>query len=262
MMSSPDVGGYFDARVRRYDSAYESFDSDGHALRARLDAVLRRAGSGPGDALDAGMGPGRLAAELERLGWTVSGVDASLEMVSVARKRLPGSAQRFTHGRIESLPFPDESFDLVTATGVLEYSSVASALAELARVTRPGGRLIVSYPNAGSICGIWKSRAWYPAVRRVKSVTGRAGAHRPDGAGAIAAERVVRMLEGAGIAVETFDYVSFLALPAPLDTMFPAVSARAGERLERRGAHARRLGTQIVFDGVKDATAVGHGAGS
>src|SRR5437867_8308735 len=93
--------------VRWYDEAYDRADADGHALRARMHAALDEIGPGPGDVLDAGMGPGRLAAELARRGWTVSGVDTADEMVAAARRRLPGSADRLVRAKIEVLPYPD-----------------------------------------------------------------------------------------------------------------------------------------------------------
>ena len=63
--------------------------------------------------------------------------------------------------KIESLPFADGSFDAVLATGVLEYSELERALPELARVLRPGGLAVVSYPNPRNLYGLWKTRAWY-----------------------------------------------------------------------------------------------------
>src|SRR5690242_2504292 len=139
-------------------------------LRTRMAAVLRRSGDGPGAALDAGMGPGRQWVALAARGWTVSGVDASEEMVDAARARLPEAHDRLLVAPIEALPFADDSFDLVTATGVLEYAAVPAALAEIARVLRPGGRAVVSYPNPRAVFGMWKTRAWYPAVRAGKRV--------------------------------------------------------------------------------------------
>ena len=76
-----------------------------------------------GRVLDVGMGTGRLCAELDRRGWEVSGVDLSPAMVVSARRRLPQLAERLVEGPIEHLPFDDESFDAVAATGVLEYAT-------------------------------------------------------------------------------------------------------------------------------------------
>ena len=135
MTARPGAATYFGGRTTLYDSHYDAANADGHSLRARLAVALRLLGGGPGTALDAGMGPGRLCAELATLGWTVSGIDASAEMVDAARLRLPDAADRLLRAEIEQLPFEDESFDRVAATGVLEYADVPRALAELARVS-------------------------------------------------------------------------------------------------------------------------------
>jgi SAM-dependent methyltransferase len=239
---------YFGERAVDYDSRYDKRDADGYALRSRLIATLRLAGSGPGTVLDAGMGPGRLCAELDARGWTVSGVDAAPEMVEVARARLDHGRERLTAAHIESLPFPDDSFDLVTATGVLEYSDVPRALEELARVLKPGGRAIVSYPNPRALYGIWKTRVWYRGVRAVKRLLGRRHPEFPRGADPIVPERLVAMIESAGLAPLHAVHTSFMPLPTPVDRLLPGLSFSLGARLERRGgATARRFAIQVVY---------------
>ena len=156
----------FDAMARSYDAAYDARGAPGRALRERLATVLELAGDGPGDALDAGMGPGRLVAELDRRDWRTSGVDASAAMVALARERVPNA--RLEVAPLEALPFADASFDLAVATGVLEYADdLEAGLAELARVVRPGGRAIVSLPNWWSGSALLRRLAVYPAARRL-----------------------------------------------------------------------------------------------
>ena len=161
----------FDAQAARYDAAYDAQGAPGQALRDRLETVLELAGEGPGDALDAGMGPGRLVAELQQRGWRASGAEPSTEMLALARERLPDADERLVLGAIEALPFPDGSFDLAVATGVLEYADLEPALGELARVLRPGGRAIVSLPNWWSASGLLRRKALYPLARRAGRTT-------------------------------------------------------------------------------------------
>jgi SAM-dependent methyltransferase len=200
------------------------------------------------------MGPGRLCAELSRLDWTVSGIDASEEMVAAARDRLPEAASRFERAEIEALPWEDASFDAVTATGVLEYSDVPRALRELARVLRPGGRAIVSYPNPSALYGIWKSRVWYAGIRLGKRLVRHPQPLLPRGAGSLGPARFTGLLETAGFDVDALAYTSYLVVPTPLDALLPRVTASVGARLERSDHRARRLlATQVVYAARKAA---------
>ena len=213
----------FDAQAARYDAAYDAPGAPGHALRDRLATVLELAGEGPGEAVDAGMGPGRLLAELVRRGWQVSGIDSSAEMVALAQARLPDAEARLVQAPIEALPFADASFDLAVATGVLEYADdLETALRELARVVRPGGRAIVSLPNWWSASAILRGRALYPLARRAGRATPPAP-RRP-----IRPQELDRLLQAAGLDPIAVRSTSFR----------PRV-------LRRLGLH--RLAAQIVF---------------
>jgi SAM-dependent methyltransferase len=114
-------------------------------LRAELDRLPL-----PADArlLDAGCGSGRTLDELARYG-RVAGVDLSPEAVGAARRRGHEDVQV---GRVEALPFADATFDVVTCLDVVEHTPDDRAtLAELRRVTRPGGLLIVTVPAYQSL---------------------------------------------------------------------------------------------------------------
>jgi ubiquinone/menaquinone biosynthesis C-methylase UbiE len=166
------VDEFFDASAERYDRRYDQRNAAGRLLRRRLEVAVQLLDTAPGDVLDVGMGAGRLCSELDRLGWQVSGVDVSPAMVAAARRRLPHVAERLVEGSIEQLPFPDESFDAVVATGVLEYATrdLDGAVAELARVLRPQGEAVLSFPRQQSPALLWRSKLLYPAVRTVKRV--------------------------------------------------------------------------------------------
>ena len=97
--------------------------------------------------LDIGTGTGRVLGLLSERTERALGLDASREMLSVARARLepgPGSNVQLRHGDMYRLPFPAESFDLVTIHMVLHYADdPGRAIAEAARVLKPGGRMVV-----------------------------------------------------------------------------------------------------------------------
>ena len=133
-----------------YDSfaeAYSASDEAGfvHAYYER-PAVLALAGDVAGRRiLDAGCGSGPLLAVLHERGAIVTGFDMSTGMVELARRRLGDDADLMVAVLGSPLPFPDAAFDDVTASLVLHYlEDWGPALAELRRVLKPGGRLIVS----------------------------------------------------------------------------------------------------------------------
>jgi SAM-dependent methyltransferase len=109
-------------------------------IRAELDRLPL--GSDP-RILDAGCGSGRTLQELVDYG-TVSGIELSEDAAEVARGRGLGEV---VVGRLEELPFAAESFDLITCLDVIEHTPQdGPALAELLRVCRPGGFMLVTVP--------------------------------------------------------------------------------------------------------------------
>jgi ubiquinone/menaquinone biosynthesis C-methylase UbiE len=116
-----------------------------NAYYARPEMV-RLAGDVSGlDVLDAGCGSGPLMADLRDRGAAVSGFDLSSAMVELARRRLGEDADLRVADLGAPLPYPDDAFDLVVASLSLHYvEDWAAALAELRRVLRPAGRLVVS----------------------------------------------------------------------------------------------------------------------
>jgi 2-polyprenyl-6-hydroxyphenyl methylase/3-demethylubiquinone-9 3-methyltransferase len=120
-----------------------------HAInRPRVDFYLRALGDLRGRlVLDAGCGGGLVARELAAAGAGVVGVDRSLGSLGVARRATDGGF-RPAQGRLERLPFADATFDAVVAADVLEHMpDLPAAVAELARVLRPGGSLVFDTIN-------------------------------------------------------------------------------------------------------------------
>ena len=252
-MSRPEAVQFFGERAAWYDRGYDQRSSDGHVVRARMETTLRLLGPGPGTVLDVGMGPGRLCAALAESGWTVSGVDAAEEMVAAAQERIPEAADRFVRGEIESLPFPDGSFDAITATGILEYADIPRALSEIARVLQPGRRAVVSYPSPYALYGNWKTRVYYPAVRVAKRLLGRPHPWLPRGAGggSIRPRAFQERLRAARLEPEAFEHCGHLLLLSPLDVALPRLASRIGRGLEGRAPDV--LATQVVYVGRKSS---------
>ena len=132
------------SEARRVERAYLSPEITHQRLRT-LDALAVQ----PGESiLDAGCGPGLLAAELARLtgpSGRVLAVDKSADMLDLAGARCHGMQQvEFRQAAIERLDDADASFDVTVCTQVLLYvEDVAAALAQMHRLMRPGGRIAV-----------------------------------------------------------------------------------------------------------------------
>lgn len=110
-----------------------------------LDLVFEMAGDLQGAAvLDVGCGDGSYALEAAARGATATGIDRAPEMIAAARARGAGSGARFVEGDALALPFADGSFDVVIAVTLLCFVADAEgAVREMARVLRPGGRLVL-----------------------------------------------------------------------------------------------------------------------
>lgn len=109
-------------------------------------AMLALAGNVAGRRiLDVGCGSGPTMAALLERGADVTGLDSSAAMIGLARERLGPDADLHVADLAEPLPFADDEFDDAIASLVLHYlEDWSGPLAELHRVLRPGGRLLVS----------------------------------------------------------------------------------------------------------------------
>lgn len=120
-----------------------------------LELMAERLGfAGIQSVLDVGCGAGHWGQRVATLlpeGASIAGIDHEEGFLDAARER----AKRFSHarfdyrlGRVESLPFPDGSFDLVTCQTVLIHVADARvALREMVRVAKPGGLVVAAEPN-------------------------------------------------------------------------------------------------------------------
>jgi ubiquinone/menaquinone biosynthesis C-methylase UbiE len=239
------LGTSFQSTADSWDIRFESATTTGHVWRARLATVVRLLGDGPGDVLDAGMGPGRLLAELGRRHWTVAGVDAAPRMVELARVRLPGSSARLVVAHVEHLPFPDARFDAAVCTGVLGYAHLDIGLRELARVLRPGGCLVVSFGRGRAPYRVWRDGVVDPSMRVLKRVVS-VGRPAPPHRRTATALELEASLRAAGLEIETIEHAGAAVLLDPLDALFPRFAVRLCEFAERRPSLRHVFGMQLV----------------
>lgn len=130
----------------RYFAVYDTLNL-AMPYQAMLATQVELLAPRPGDrVLDAGTGSGNLAAALVRTGAEVVGIDFCEPAIELARQKAPTA--RFGFGDLtRPLDFADGEFDLVACSAVLHVLSrdeQRTAMAELARVLRPGGRLVVT----------------------------------------------------------------------------------------------------------------------
>jgi demethylmenaquinone methyltransferase / 2-methoxy-6-polyprenyl-1,4-benzoquinol methylase len=141
-----------------FDGVAEKYDRTNSIISMGQDKVWRRATRAalalkPGErVLDLGAGTGVSTEELALSGAYVAGIDISLGMLAAGRRVRPHVP--LVAGDALNLPFPDATFDAVTSSFVIRnIANTPEALRELARVTKPGGRLVIcefSHPTNGA----------------------------------------------------------------------------------------------------------------
>lgn len=155
--STEDIQRNFSGAAE-YAQLYEGSDSCARFFNERLRIVLEVAGTlRGGKVLDVGCGPGILLSRMARNNLELVGLDCCPEMITEAKKRTAWTNVKLVVGRIQELPFEDETFDAVSALGVLEYlPDVIEGLDEIARVTKPNRLIVVSMLNAFSVYRSWE----------------------------------------------------------------------------------------------------------
>ncbi len=137
-----EVSAMFDKVAERYDLLNDAL-SLGMDRRWRK-VVARAVGAGPGQlVLDLAAGTGTSSRAFIRSGARCVACDFSFGMLSVGARR-PAAGLGFVAGDALALPFKSGTFDVVTISfGLRNVADTGQALAELLRVTRPGGRLVI-----------------------------------------------------------------------------------------------------------------------
>jgi demethylmenaquinone methyltransferase/2-methoxy-6-polyprenyl-1,4-benzoquinol methylase len=164
------VRAMFDRIARVYDRMNSVMTAGMHHRWRERAADLAQVGPGS-RALDVATGTGDLAVELARRGAEVTGMDFAPGMLEIAREKAPGLT--FEEGDALSLRYPDGAFDAVTVGfGARNFADLDRGLSEMARVTKPGGRVVVleiTTPQRPPLS--WFFRVWFdtlvPALGRL-----------------------------------------------------------------------------------------------
>jgi demethylmenaquinone methyltransferase/2-methoxy-6-polyprenyl-1,4-benzoquinol methylase len=161
-LEEPQVRAMFDRIAGIYDRLNSVMTAGLHHEWRRRAADL--AAVGPGSrALDVATGTGDLAVELAGRGCEVVGCDFSEAMLELARGKAPGTT--FELANALELPYDAASFDAATVGfGARNFSDLERGLGEMARVVRPGGRVVVlemttpRRPPLSTFFGVWFDR--------------------------------------------------------------------------------------------------------
>jgi demethylmenaquinone methyltransferase / 2-methoxy-6-polyprenyl-1,4-benzoquinol methylase len=163
VLQDAQVRAMFDRIARVYDVMNTVMTAGMHHRWRERAADLARVGPGA-RALDVATGTGDLAIELARRGAEVTGLDFSDRMLELARGKAPGV--EWVQGDALELPYADGEFDAVTVGfGARNFSDLGRGLREMARVARPGGRVVVleiTTPQKPPLS--WFFRLWFDRV--------------------------------------------------------------------------------------------------
>ena len=191
------VGEMFDAIAPAYDFMNTMMTGGLHVRwrnRALKMAAAKLPDGEPKKVLDVACGTGDVSFRLHELFLKadVTGLDLSAGMLKIAERKLSGMDEEahkhitFIEGDSLKMPFPDETFDLVTvAYGVRNFERLGDGYREMRRVMKPGGVICVielSEPSNGIIKGLYRvySRHVIPVVGRMVSHDTRAYSYLPE----------------------------------------------------------------------------------
>jgi ubiquinone/menaquinone biosynthesis C-methylase UbiE len=246
----------FDRGAPRYHARYRERSGSGHSFRIRERRVYELFDKPGGRVLDVGCGPGITVEYLVGLGCRIHGIDLAQRMVEECRRAFGHlEAASFSVGRIEQIELPDASFDAVVCMGVVEYiPDDAAAVREMARVTKPGGTVIITLPNRLSPFRLWRRHVVRPlsdAVRRLLGKGPRQGMFHRE----YLLSSYARLLAAHGLTAVDAVYYNFKLVPSPLDEWLPGLTARTSAWLEPLARTPLRwLATGFIVKAVKVVT--------
>ncbi len=147
-----------------YLRAYAAEERDAEAGAQALAAARLTGTPDGGDVLDVPCGFGRHSVPLAAAGYRITGVDRSQALLDEARRRAPASPAGFAQADYRKLPFADASFDaavcLFSSLGYLGDEEDTRALAEIGRVLRPGGALVVEIVHRDLLVKTFREHDW------------------------------------------------------------------------------------------------------
>jgi len=260
-----NVNAHFDTNAAYWDDVYSDDGLQSVIYQQRQAAVLDyvdAAGLSPGSSvLEIGCGAGHLTVRLAQRKLKVDAVDSSPGMVDLASRQAADAGfaddVSVSQADVHALPFKPDQFDLVVAVGVIPWlHSPGEAVAEMARVLRPGGELVLTADNAARLISFTDPRALLALTplrsvyHRLRSRSGEAVSrlHFPSRVSGFVSEAGLTPLAHRTVG---FGPLSVLGRPLLSDARAVAVNRRLQRLADAGVPGARGTGWHYLLRAVK-----------
>ena len=216
---------YFDKKSTEYRAEYDRETPEGYSFRIRREKVLALVPEGA-SVLDIASGPGVMVKGLRAKHCNVTLLDAAPAMIARAKEEFPDV--RAVVGDAYKLLFSDGEFDVALAMGLIEYLEHEDAfLNEAKRILKPGGSLIITFPNYWS--------PWRVFNRLALALLSLFG-HRSDKNNVTHREyslvQARALLAEHGFKPDYVVYYNFKLVPYPFDVWLPRLTVMQSRILE------------------------------
>ena len=245
---------YFNAKSKAYRDEYDRETPEGYSFRVRREKCLDLTPDNT-SVIDIASGPGVMIRGLRAKNCTVTCVDAAPEMIARAKEEFPDSdVVRSLVGDAYGTELPTGSYDVAIAMGLIEYLEYEGKfLDEARRLLKPGGALIVTFPNYYSP---WRAmgRLGVLVMRTLRALLGRKKpiiiTHRE-----YTLRRARALLDAHGFTPESAWYYNFKLVPAPLDVKFPRSTVWQSRIFEHLDSipFLRLIGTGFIVKAIRRA---------
>lgn len=243
---------FFDRTSKSYLDTYGKENTEGYSFRIRRDKVEKMIkGQNDGKTLlDIGSGPGIMIEAILRHGYNVVAADAAPHMIELTKKQFEGNPKvQFLVTDARHLPSSDNSYDVATAMGLVEYfEEDDSFYTEMRRVIKKDGSLIVTYPNVFSPWRVF-NRIALLILRPLRKLVGIDTSHKDNNIRhkEYTVKGVKEQLKKQGFETTEVVYYNFKLIPYPLDNMlgrFTVIQSAIFEILDR--TPLKWLGTAFI----------------